>query len=108
MLTCIEFRAVLLLLVSFFPSCHTTSAKGKSQVFPLSPRLSTFTFTFLLGYHLLFREADFKKEKMRSKETLSRPHKGLNTTDNNGGLTESFSTSTELQNIQAEIYNFYF
>jgi hypothetical protein len=44
----------------------------------------------------LLGEADF--HKMKGRKTLSRSHSNLNTSDSNAGLTESFSTSTELQN----------
>jgi hypothetical protein len=52
----------------------------KSKIFILSLKLSTFTFAFLVGHHLLFWEADFHKIKVR--ETLSRSHNDFNTSDN--------------------------
>jgi hypothetical protein len=47
-----------------------------------------------LGTPFAFWEADFYKIKGR--EALSRSHSGLNVTDVNVGLTESFSAFTEL------------
>jgi hypothetical protein len=43
---------------------------------------------------LSFGKAGF--QKIKGRETLNRSHNDLNTTDDNTGLTESFSTSTEL------------
>jgi hypothetical protein len=43
-----------------------------------------------------FGEAYF--HKFKSKETLRRAHNALNTSDDDAGLTESFSTSAELCN----------
>jgi hypothetical protein len=48
------------------------------------------------GAQFAFWEEYF--HKMKSRETLNRSHNDLNTTDNNR-LVESFSASTELQNV---------
>jgi hypothetical protein len=40
-------------------------------------------------------------------ETLNRSHNNLSTTDDNEGLTESFSASPELQNVCVGINNFF-
>jgi hypothetical protein len=44
---------------------------------------------------------------MKSRETLSRAHNDLNTTNNNAELTELF-TSTELSNVHVRIKIFVF
>jgi hypothetical protein len=54
-----------------------------------------------LGAPFAFWEADIHKIKGRGK--LSRSHKDLNSTDDNTGLTERFSTSTELWDVCAGI-----
>jgi hypothetical protein len=41
--------------------------------------------------------------KIKGRKTLSRSHNDLNTTDNNAGLTESFSTLTNLRDALAGI-----
>jgi hypothetical protein len=73
--------SVLPVLGSFFPSSCPTSAKdmslfSKSQILMLSLKLSTLTFTLLLGTISLRRQ--------------------LFTPGNHTELTESISTSTEL------------
>jgi hypothetical protein len=37
--------------------------------------------------------------KIKDRETLSRPCNNFNTNDDNSGLTERFSVSTELRNV---------
>jgi hypothetical protein len=67
---------------------------NQSKIFTLSFKLSTLTFNLALGTAFAFGEADLHKIKVR--ETLDISHNDLNTTDDNAGLTESFSTSVEL------------
>jgi hypothetical protein len=56
---------------------------------------------FAFGALLAFGEADF--HKIKDRETLSRSHSDLNTTDDNRRLTESFSLSTKLENAHVGI-----
>jgi hypothetical protein len=60
----------------------------------------TITFTLIFAQHL-FLGGIF--HKIKGTETLSRSHNNVNTTDENKGLTESFSASTELYNMNGEI-----
>jgi hypothetical protein len=57
-----------------------------------------------LGAPFPFSKAGFHKAKGR--ETLSRSHNDLITADNNMGLTESFSASTEQWNAHRGIKTF--
>lgn len=52
-LACMEFKANLWMLDSFFH--HHPTSKDKFHIFTWSLRLNTFTFTLLFGHHLLFR-----------------------------------------------------
>jgi hypothetical protein len=67
----------------------------------------TITFTLLFGAPFAFGgKADF--HKIKGREALSRLYRDLNTTDNNMGLTESLSISTELCNVHVGIKFFVF
>jgi hypothetical protein len=69
-----------------------------SQIFALSLQLSTFTFTLVLGAPFAFGMHIFMK-LVAGKQ----PSHNLNTTDDDMGLTESCSSSTELLNLCAGI-----
>jgi hypothetical protein len=78
-------------LKPFFPQHCPTSSRDmppfyKSKIFTSSLQLSTFTCTLLWEHHLLLG-GRFHKMFIKSHN--------LDTTDNNVGLTECFSTSTE-------------
>jgi hypothetical protein len=61
-------------------------------------------FYLALQAPLVFREADVHKNKCR--ETRRKSHDDSNITDENVGMTESFSASTELPNACAGILIF--
>jgi hypothetical protein len=87
-----EFSAVLRMLDSFFPSpCPNSSEDmlpfNRSKIFTLSLKLSTLTLTLLLGQHLLFGRHIFAKLRAGKHSD----HTQFKHTDNNAGLTESFS-----------------
>jgi hypothetical protein len=103
-----EFSAVLQMLDSFPPQHHPTKDTPmfkESKNFALLLKLSTFTFTSLLGIICFFGGA---LHKIKSKEILNLSHNDLNITDNSVGLTDSFSSSTELGNACVGIENFCF
>jgi hypothetical protein len=94
-----EFRAVLQTLDSFFPQHRPTSTKGlwsfkKSKILALITSIKHIHFYLAFGAPLALGEADF--HKIKGRETLSKSHNDLNTTDGNVGLTESFFPSIEL------------
>jgi hypothetical protein len=91
-------------LIHFPASTKDTLSFKKSQMFTLSLKLSTLTFTYLWGYHLLFGREIF--HKIKGRKALSRSHQDLSTTDNNTEWTESFSAATELHNACVKIESF--
>jgi hypothetical protein len=99
--------AVQQMLDSFFPPqwCPTSTKDklpfNKSQNFSLSLQLSTFTSALLWGRHLLCGRQNFHKIKVR--ETFSKSHNGLNTTEDKVGLTEGVFVSIELHNVHTGI-----
>jgi hypothetical protein len=102
---CIEFSAVLQTLDSFFPPHCQTSAKdmlpfNKTQIVIFSLKLSTFTFILLMGTFCLLGGIFLKISGREMKITQRFKHK-----DDNTGLTENFSTSTELCNGMPGIFN---
>jgi hypothetical protein len=70
---------------------------NKSKILTLS--LKYINIYLDLGAHLLLGTAGF--HKIKGRKTLSRSHNDLNTTDDNVGLTKSFSPSSELGNACA-------
>lgn len=81
-----EFRSVLWMLHSFLQNYHSISTKSvllfnKSQIFIVSLRVSSLLHCFLTLF--AFGEADL--HTIQGRETLSRPHNDLNTTDDNMG-----------------------
>jgi hypothetical protein len=61
---------------------------NKSQIVTYHFNLNTFSFTLLLGHHLLLVEADFHKVKDR--EICRKTHNDLKITNSNAGLTELY------------------
>jgi hypothetical protein len=75
---------------------------NKSQIFTLLLQLTLFYL--VLWAQFAFGEADFYKIKDR--ETLSRSHNDLNTSDGNVGLTESFSNCNVCGNLKSLFLKF--
>jgi hypothetical protein len=90
---CLEFSAVVRYLIHFSHFCCLKTF-NKSQTFILSLKLSTLTLTLPFGT-ICFLGGILYFCKMNRE--LSRSH-NLSTIDNKVGLTESFSTFTELLN----------
>jgi hypothetical protein len=68
---------------------------NRSQTVTFTPKFKHINFYLVFWASFAFCEVDC--HKMQGRETLSSSHNDFNTTEENTGLTESFSTSPELR-----------
>jgi hypothetical protein len=100
---CLELSIVLQKLDSYPP--NTAQLLLKTWHLSTNPKCSFFHLNYInwifLAFLVLFAFREVYFPKIKGRETFSRSHSNLYITDNNEGLTESFSAPTEQCYIHA-------